>query len=129
MPAVANTIPVLPVTDITRSLRFYTETLGWKREWSSDNLGAVSRDGHQIMLSQMIPVTSGSWAWIGLPDHTLIETYHQAGVTIIQEPQNWSWGYEMKIADPDGNVLWLGTASRSDLPVQDAPPPSASTSD
>lgn len=115
--AVENTIPVLPVSNIKQSLQFYTETLGWKLEWSSDNLGAVSRDGSQIMLSQMIPVTTGSWAWIGLTDDSLFETYREAGVTIIQEPQNWSWAYEMKIADPDGNVLWLGTATRQDLPL------------
>ena len=121
-PTVENTIPVLPVSDLKRSLQFYTEILGWILEWSSDNLGAVSRDGSQIMLSQMIPVTSGSWAWIGLTDDTLFETYRAADVTIVQEPQNWSWAYEMKIADPDGNVLWLGTGTRSDLPVVDAPP-------
>ena len=29
MNVVENTIPVLPVADIKRSLQFYTETLGW----------------------------------------------------------------------------------------------------
>ena len=74
------------------------------------------------MLTQMIPVTSGSWAWIGLSDDSLFETYLKSGATVVQEPQNWSWGYEMKIADPDGNVLWLGTTTRTDLPVVDGPP-------
>ncbi|MDB4474038.1 VOC family protein [Opitutaceae bacterium] len=119
---VLNTIPVLPVSDLKRSLQFYTETLGWKQDWSGEKVGSVSRDGSCLMLSQLIPVTSGNWAWVGLPNDTLIETYRQAGVTIVQEPENWSWGYEMKIADPDGNVLWLGTATRTDLPVVDAPP-------
>ena len=122
MNVVENTIPVLPVADIKRSLQFYTETLGWKSEWSTDRLGSVSRDASQIMLTQMIPVTSGSWAWIGLSDDSLFETYLKSGATVVQEPQNWSWGYEMKIADPDGNVLWLGTTTRTDLPVVDGPP-------
>jgi predicted lactoylglutathione lyase len=119
--SVLNTIPVLPVADIKRSIPFYTDTLGWKLDWSGEKICSVSRDGSHLMLSQLIPVTSGSCAWIGLPNDTLIEAYRKAGVTIVQEPQNWSWGYEMKIADLDGNVLWLGTATRSDLPQVDAP--------
>ena len=119
--SVENTIPVLPVSDIQRSLEFYTTTLGWKLEWSTANLGAVSMDGSQIMLSQMIPVGigTGSWAWVGLTDDSLFQTYRDCGVKIVQEPKNWAWAYEMKIADPDGNVLWLGTSSRSDLPIED----------
>lgn len=74
------------------------------------------------MLSQMIPVTSGSWAWVGLPDDTLIKTYRQADVTIVLDSQNWSWGYEMKIADPDGNMLWLGTGNPADSPLVEGPP-------
>ena len=37
----------------------------------------------------------------------------------MQEPENWNWGYEMKIADPDGNVLWLATSPREDLPQRE----------
>lgn len=73
------------------------------------------------MLSCLIPVTTGSMAWVGLNNDSLFKTYREANVTITQEPQNWSWGYEMKIADPDGNVLWLVTGTRSDLPVVDQP--------
>jgi hypothetical protein len=29
---------------------------------------------------------------------------------------NFSWAYEMKFADPDGNVLWLGTEPKTDVP-------------
>lgn len=117
MSAVENTIPVLPVSDITRSLQYFTQTLGWTEVWRSDNLGTVSRDGHQIMLSQLLPVNGGTTAWIGLRDDSLMETYrHQAGITVVQDPINWNWGYDMKIADPDGNLLWLATGPRDDLP-------------
>ena len=56
--AVENTIPVLPVKHLATSLRFYTETLGWKKEWSGEKVGAVSRDGSQVMLSELIPKTT-----------------------------------------------------------------------
>ena len=32
-----------------------------------------------------------------------------AGAVVIQAPTKQPWAYEMKIADPDGNTLWLGT--------------------
>lgn len=116
-PAVETTIPVLPVADIKRSLQFYTETLGWELEWSSDNMGSVFRDKGRLMLTQLIPVNGGVTAWIGLRNDSLMESYRDlAGVTVVQQPENWNWGYEMKIADPDGNILWLATDPRTDLP-------------
>lgn len=118
-PDVINTIPVLPVRDIDQSIRFYTDTLEWKLDWRGGLIGSVSRDGHNIMLSQMIPVTDPVWAWIGLGDDSLFKLYQDRDVTILQEPQNWTWGYEMKIADLDGNVLWLATGTRTDLPLAD----------
>jgi hypothetical protein len=32
-----------------------------------------------------------------------------SAATIIQGPTKQRWAYEMKVADPDGNTLWLGT--------------------
>lgn len=117
---VENTIPVLGVSDMYRSARFYTETLGFKLNWGGgqdDALSTVSKDGHSIML--MANGQTGSWVWMGLEDDTLMELYMKRGVKIVQKPKNNPWAYEMKIADPDGNVLWLGTGTRQDLPVED----------
>ena len=113
------TIPVFPVTDLKQSITFYTEKLGWKLDWSGEKVCSVSMDGSHLMLSQLIPVTSGSWAWIGLTDDTLFQTYQDRGVKVVQEANNWNWGYEIKFADIDGNTLWFGTATRSDLPVEE----------
>jgi hypothetical protein len=44
------------------------------------------------------------------------------GVTLTkvrQEPKNYSWAYEMKFEDIDGNVRWLGTEPKSDIPLED----------
>lgn len=119
-PNVENTIPVLGVSDMRRSALFYTETLGFELNWGGgedDALSTVSKDGHSIML--MANGQTGSWVWIGLEDNALMELYMERGVKIVQKPKNRSWAYEMKIADPDGNVLWLGTGTRQDLPVED----------
>ena len=59
------------------------------------------------------------WVWIGLEDDSLFEDYKSRGVTVRQEPRNFSWAYEMKVEDIDGNILWLGTEPREDMPVED----------
>lgn len=116
--------PVLPVSDLQRSIRFYTQTLGFKLDWGhgeQDTVCGVSRDGCSLMLSQAISgETARSWVWIGVEDDTLFHDYRRKGVKVRQEPRNMPWAYEMKFEDPDGNVLWLGTGPRQDLPLADA---------
>lgn len=111
--------PVLPVTDLRRSVRFYTEVLGFKLDWSGEVVGGVSRDGNAIMLSQVLPETMRNWVWIGIEDATLFDEWRRRGLKVRQEPQNHAWAYEMKFEDIDGNVLWLGTETRKDLPLID----------
>jgi catechol 2,3-dioxygenase-like lactoylglutathione lyase family enzyme len=115
------TIPVLPVRDLARSIQFYTETLEFKLDWGGGDgslIGSVSKDGCSIMLSQLAMGAPGVWVWIGLKDDTLFHLYRSRGVKVRQEPKNFPWAYEMKFEDPDGNVLWLGTESRKDMPLE-----------
>lgn len=113
------TIPVLPVTDLGLSIDFYIEKLGFILDWRSDPVCSVSRNACHIMLMQRDAGGGGAWVWIGLENSALFDEYRTRGIVVLQEPRNFSWAYEMKVADPDGNVLWLGTESRADLPVVD----------
>lgn len=116
------TIPVLPVCDLKRSIAFYTELLEFKLDWgggSDDSICSVSRDGCAIMLQQRVLGAAPSWVWIGLEDDSLFDLYASKGVKVKQPPKNFSWAYEMKFEDPDGNVLWLGTEPKSHLPMED----------
>ena len=116
------TIPVLPVRELARSIAFYTEVLGFKLDWGGETgsmIASVSRDSCSIMLSQLLRETSATWVWIGLEDDSLFEVYRSKGVKVRQEPRNWTWAYEMKFEDPDGNVLWLGTEPKKGLPFED----------
>ncbi|HTU27718.1 MAG TPA: VOC family protein [Pirellulales bacterium] len=116
------TIPVLPVRDLARSIAFYTETLGFKLDWggaAGSCICSVSRDGHAIMLSERTSIAEPAWVWIGLEDEALFEGWRSRGVKVRQEAKNFSWAYEMKFEDPDGNVLWLGTEARTDEPFED----------
>jgi predicted lactoylglutathione lyase len=114
------TVPVLPVRDLGRSIQFYTETLEFALDWRGDVICSVSKDGRPIMLMQEEKLTAPVWVWIGLEDDSLFKLYKSRGVKVLQEPRNFSWAYEMKFEDPDGNVLWFGTEAREDLPLQDS---------
>jgi predicted lactoylglutathione lyase len=112
---VEGTVPVLSVRNVTKSIEFYTRMLGFKLDWrGTQNTGicSVSRDGHAIMLQEWDEKRSPVWVWIGLASAELFDEFMQNGVSVLQEPQNNDWAYEMKLEDPDGNVLWLGTEPR-----------------
>ena len=114
------TIPILPVADLAASVAFYRDTLGFKLDWGdvqADSVCSVSRDGRPIMLMKQAAPVSPTWVWIGLEDESLFDDYPAKGVRVVQEPRNRPWAYEMKVADLDGNVLWLGTEPRADEPL------------
>lgn len=120
-PKVECTIPILPVRDLKRSITFYTETLGFKLDWGGakgDTVCSVSRDKCHIMLLQKEKIDSPGWVWIGA-DVSLFDLYRSKGVKIFQEPKNYSWAYEMKFEDVDGNILWLGSDPKDDQPFVD----------
>lgn len=112
------TIPVLPIRDLKKSLKFYTDTLGFGVEWEGDVIACVSRDGCCIMLSEIYQSDDPIWVWIGMRDDVLFDEYREKGVRVFQEAQNHEWAYEMKFLDIDGNVLWLGTGPKRDLPFE-----------
>ncbi len=111
------TIPILPVSDLVRSIDFYTHTLGFKLEWNAGTICSVSRDRGGIMLSET--ANSDARVWTGVRSYAVFHVFRDKGVKIRQEPRNWSWAYEMKFEELDGNVLWLGTEPRDDLPKED----------
>ncbi|MGE0608241.1 MAG: VOC family protein [Pirellulales bacterium] len=116
------TIPVLPVRDLLRSIEFYTATLGFQLDWGGQpgsKVCSVSRDSCAIMLSQDFQNAGGTWVWIGVADDSLFQDYRSRGVKVRQKAANYTWAYEMKFEDIDGNILWLGTEPRKDLPLID----------
>ncbi len=114
--SVENTIPILPVKCLKESIDYYVGTLGFTEDWRGNFVGSVSRDGCCIMLSEETGASDPGWVWIGLENARLFEEYKGKGVQVQQESQNHAWAYEMKFEDLDGNVLWLGTEPRKDLP-------------
>jgi catechol 2,3-dioxygenase-like lactoylglutathione lyase family enzyme len=103
--------PILSVADMTRSLRYYIEVLGFANaDWGSDDFTCVTRDGASIYLSHGDQGHPGTWLWVGVSDVTVLhEEYTASGAVILEPPTNYGWAYEMKVQDPDGHVLRFGS--------------------
>ena len=103
--------PILNVADMTRSLRYYGDVLGFSNaEWGGDDFTCVSRDGASIYLSRGDQGHPGTWVWLGVEDvEMLYAEYRESGATILHPPENYPWACEMKVGDPDGHVLRFGS--------------------
>ena len=117
-------IPILKVQDLSASLDFYVNILGFERDGLQQTdalaMAGISRDHCAIYLCQGAQGNSGTWIWIGVENvRTLYEDYKARQVTIMLPPTNYSWAYEMRIRDPDGHVLRFGWESVTGVPVHD----------
>ena len=116
-------IPILSVKNVSASIDHYLKVLGFTKDWDDGDpptMESVSRDNHSIMLCQGAQGQPGTWVWIGVGNvEILLEEYKTQGATILQEPTNYSWAYEMRIEDPDGHVLRFGSDPRKDEPYKD----------
>ena len=103
--------PILRVADMTRSLQYYVEVLGFRNaEWGSSDFTCVSRDGASIYLSEGDQGQPGTWVWVGVSDvELLFAEYTQTGAMILHSPEHFPWACEMKVGDPDGHVLRFGS--------------------
>ena len=104
---IENTIPVLAVRDLDRSIAFFKDVLGFELEWNAGAICSVGRDGCRIML-QVQDETHQGTVWVGLDGDSMFALIQKSDAKVLQPPSSRPWAYEMKIADPDGNVIWLG---------------------
>ena len=108
--------PILRVADMSRSLKYYVDVLGFKNaEWGSNDFTCVSRDNADIYLCEGDQGNPGTWVWVGVEDvEALFAEYQQTGAQILQPPENFPWAFEMKVGDPDGHVLRFGSDPKSE---------------
>lgn len=110
--------PILRVEDIARSVDYYVQKLGFEIDFQTPGFVSVRRDRCCLFLCEGDQGNPGSWVWVGVEDvDALFEQYRQAGVHVRNPPTNYAWAREMQVEDPDGNVLRLGSESKSDQPV------------
>ncbi|MFL6261619.1 MAG: glyoxalase superfamily protein [Thermoanaerobaculia bacterium] len=113
-----NSTPILRITDMAASLRYYVDVLGFRKaDWGDENFTCVTRDSAGIYLCRGEQGQAGTWVWIGVEDAAALhEEYKASGARIRRPPENYPWAYEMKVEDPDGHVLRFGSEPRTDLP-------------
>ena len=110
--------PILRVQDIPASVDYYVRILGFRVDWQSPYFASVTRGKCHIFLSRGDQGHIGGWVWIGVEDtEALFEEYQKAGAKVRHPPTNYSWAYEMKVEDIDGNVLRLGSEPKEDQPI------------
>src|SRR5690349_2991449 len=103
--------PVLRVENMQAALRFYVDILGFENaEWGSDDFTSVARGGGSLYLCHADQGRGGAWVWIGVDDvRPIYEDLKSRGVPVLLPPTNFPWALEMRVADPDGNVLRFGS--------------------
>ena len=107
-------VPILRVNNLTASIRYYVDVLGFKVDWEARPMASVSRSGRGIMLCQGEQGQPGTWLWIGVEDiEPLFTDFSAKGVKFREQPTNYPWAYEMKIEDPDGHVLRFGSEPKA----------------
>jgi catechol 2,3-dioxygenase-like lactoylglutathione lyase family enzyme len=105
--------PILRVRDLAASLRYYLDVLGFTIDWETPQIAAVSRGNCCLFLSEGDQGHPGAWVWIGVSDaDALFAEYSARGAIIRNPPNNFPWALEMQVADPDGNVLRLGSEAK-----------------
>ena len=113
-----HAVPILSVREVTASVRYYTDILGFKNaEWGNDSFTCVSRDRASIYFCRGGQGQPGTWAWVGVEDAGLLyEEYKKSGAHIRMTPHNFPWAYEMHVEDLDGHVLRFGSEPLEDRP-------------
>jgi predicted lactoylglutathione lyase len=113
---IENITPILNVKDISASVKFYVNMLGFTNaDWGDESFTCVTRDGSSIYLCRNGQGHRGTWIWVGF-DGNIFDLYSEfkaRGVS-IQQPVSHPWAMEMIVQDPDGHVLRFGTDPEND---------------
>jgi predicted enzyme related to lactoylglutathione lyase len=109
--------PILRIEDPERSRRYYVDVLGFKIDWDVPWMMSVSRGRASLMLCEKHQGNPGTWVWIGCEDADALHAEFVAkGALIRSPPQNFEWGYEFQVEDPDGHVLRFGSEPKPGVP-------------
>ena len=105
--------PQLQVTDIARSIEFYTTKLGFELDFRyEDFYSGITKDGYSIHLKSGKPSIDQRKSQEDLDlifsvdeIKELYEEMVSRSVNIIQPLRDMPYGQEFYMADPDGNII------------------------
>jgi catechol 2,3-dioxygenase-like lactoylglutathione lyase family enzyme len=109
------TRPVLFVADLQRSIRYYTEGLGFRKAWhEADGKGPVcqiDRGGCEIILCEDSGRRDKARLFVSLTSEAIAALRREIADRSIPIKTSW-WGYDViQIDDPDGNELLFPVSS------------------
>jgi GNAT superfamily N-acetyltransferase/catechol 2,3-dioxygenase-like lactoylglutathione lyase family enzyme len=113
-----HSVPILYSSDVLKSIRYYTDVLGFDGQWKWDDppsFGGVSKDGVQIFFCKDGQGKPGTWIAIMVNDvDELYERIKSKGGKILSIPEDKEWGLrEMLVQDPDEHVIRFGQGIRA----------------
>lgn len=112
--------PYLFVSNISKSIDYYVNVLGFDLYVETPELGIIERDGHQVHLRKSDEKINSHQIWVGVGDvENLYEQYKERKAIIHQHPTNYSWAYQMMVEDLDGNKLIIGSGPKDEKPFED----------
>ncbi|HET7900791.1 MAG TPA: glyoxalase superfamily protein [Candidatus Nanopelagicales bacterium] len=126
MATITATTPILCVRDVSASLDYYTDRLGFGTTfcWGEPvSFAGVARDGFKVFLCLDGQGRPGTWfsVWVDDVDE-LHEEYVARGADVRRAPIDLPWGVrEMNVADPDGHRIRFSTSTGRDAPPVDDP--------
>ncbi len=106
--------PILSVANLRASQAYFHDVLGFKLDWDHGDpadFGSVSRGDAVLFMCEGCPFRAGGWTMIFARDvDALHEELRAKEAIIVMPPTDMPWGLrEMKVADPDGNILRFAT--------------------
>ena len=110
---IESVIPILYSDDVARSIRYYTEVLGFEKHWSWDqepSFGGVVDGETAIFFCRGDQGHKGTWLAINVDN---VDEYYKKikskGAVILSPPDTKPWFMrEMLVQDPDGHMLRIG---------------------
>ena len=117
---IVNIISQMRTTDLTGSIRFYTETLGFTLEFLHDDFYAGVRAGNQLFHLKLVDEPDPSIAFVDHGDHfhlyfdcddvrAMADTLKRNGVRLERDVHDTPWETrEFVIKDDQGHTLYFG---------------------
>lgn len=115
---VERIVPLLRVRSLAASVAWYVGVLGFREHWHEPGvMASVVRDDGELLLCEGTQGAVAGWVWVGVDDAVRAHAECVArGATVRMAPTNFRWALEFHVQDPDGHVLRVGSAPRTDQP-------------
>ncbi|MGM1691900.1 phleomycin/bleomycin binding protein Ble-Sh, partial [Bacillus cereus group sp. BceL183] len=109
-------VPVLTARDVAGAVEFWTDRLGFSRDFVEDDFAGVVRDDVTLFISavqdQVVPDNTLAWVWVRGLDELYAEwsevvstNFRDASGPAMTEIGEQPWGREFALRDPAGNCV------------------------